>query len=50
LGYVMISAKRVKVAKTKAYHYVWRGAIISDDCAREVIKSYHDDPDSIAPF
>jgi len=50
LGYVMISTKRVKVAKTKAYHYVWRGAIISDDRAREVIKSYHDEPDSIAPF
>ena len=50
LGYVMIGSKRVKVQKTKAYHYIWRGAIISDDDAKAAVKAYHDDPESIAPF
>lgn len=49
MGYQQIENKRVKIAKTGRYHYIWHKGVIDSKTARDRAREFHDDPDFV-PF
>jgi hypothetical protein len=50
LGYELIEGRRIRIAKTKVNHYIYRTPNVTDGQARQIVRQFHDEPDEIAPF
>jgi hypothetical protein len=49
MGFSPIEKRRVKIGKTGKYHYVWKGAMVSDSTAVQITRDFHEDGEGV-PF
>lgn len=53
IGYTQVEGRRVKIGKTKSYHYVWKKGATSDDDAIRLVRDFHSgalDDEDFVPF